>query len=486
MKTTTTTRGSHRRFILWITTVVALGGLLFGYDTGVIGGSQLYFTEYFGFNKTEQGFAVSSALLGCLLGAAVAGWLSSHFSRKYALIFSALLFTISAWGSGIPESLMTLVFYRAIGGAGLGIASMVVPMYIAEIAPASDRGRLVSLYQLAIVVGFFIVFLATYVIGGSGTQGLSPAEVSALHDYNVEHGWRVMFWSELLPAGAFLVLLLFIPHSPRWLLMQGRKDDALRVLQRTSASDREAEQQQREIEESLTRAAEQTEAHPFKTLWNPQLRVILFIGISLSVLQQVTGINAILYYGAEIFSNALGYGPEDALKQQLLLGGVNLIFTFVAIHRVDHWGRRPLLLMGLAGMGLGIGVLGLSIYLQQLGIIALLGMLTFIGSFALSMGPVTWVLLSEIFPNRVRSAAMSIAVALQWLFNAIVAQSFPMVNGSALNGTVFNGALPYLIFASLCVVAYLFVWRFVPETKGHSLEELEALWQTSRAAGDGS
>ena len=206
---------------------------------------------------------------------------------------------------------------------------------------------------------------------------------------------------------------------------------------------------------------------------------VLFLGVMLSIFQQVTGINAILYYGAEIFANALGYGPEDALKQQLWLGAVNLVFTFIAIYKVDSWGRKPLFLVGTLGMFCGLMVLGSTIYTQQMGVISLIAILVFIGSFAMSMGPVVWVMLSEIFPNRIRSVAMSIAVAAQWLFNAIVANSFPVVNGSALNQQEFNGALPYFVFAFFCVVTMLFVWKLIPETKGKSLEEMEALWDDS-------
>lgn len=464
--------GSYRRFILGITVVATLGGLLFGYDTGVIGGSQLYFTEYFSFSKAEQGWAVSSALYGCLLGALVAGYLSSRFSRKYSLIFSGFLFAISAWGSGIPESLTVLVIYRIIGGIGVGIASMTAPMYIAEVAPPKERGRLVSYYQLAIVIGFFVVFLATYFIGGGDTSKLSPGEIEDLHHYNVTRGWRIMFWSELLPALAFFILLFFVPHTPRWLMMKGRDEEAKRVLAKVTSSPAEADREFREIKESLFRETKVEKV----SIFSKSMRLVLFIGITLSILQQVTGINAILYYGAEIFSNALGYGPEDALKQQILLGAVNLVFTFVAIYQVDKWGRKPLLILGTTGMFLGIGTLGVSIYLNQLGLISLIGMLTFIGSFALSMGPVTWVLLSEIFPNKVRSAAMSIAVAAQWLFNALVANSFPVINGSEVNKEVFNGALPYFIFAALCIVTILFTWRMIPETKGKTLEEMDGLW----------
>ena len=459
--------------VVKITFVAALGGLLFGYDTGVIAGSQLYFTEYFNLSATEQGWAVSSALYGCLFGAMAAGYLTRSLSRKYTLLLSAFLFSLSAWGSGVADSLNELVIYRIIGGLGVGMASMAAPMYIAEISPANQRGRMVSYYQLAVVVGFFVVFLATYFIGGGSTTGLSEQAIAQTHQYNVNTGWRVMLWSELLPALLFLVLLFFVPHSPRWLAIKGREEQSIAVLQTITGDKQKAQLEY----EAIRRSLQHTQQQRFSAIFVKGMGAVLTIGILLSVFQQITGINAILYYGAEIFSNALGYGPQDALKQQLWLGTVNLVFTFVAIYKVDSWGRKPLFLMGTFGMFLGLSVLGVTIYTQQMGIISLLAILLFIGSFAMSMGPVVWVMLAEIFPNRVRSAAMSIAVAAQWLFNAIVANSFPLVNSSGLNQQSFNGALPYAIFAFFCVVAMVFVWKFVPETKGKSLEEMERLWQ---------
>ena len=463
---------NERLTILKITIVAALGGLLFGYDTGVIGGSQLYFTEYFNFSAAEQGWAVSSALYGCLVGALAGGYLTKRISRKYTLILAAALFTISAWGSGIANSLNELAIYRIIGGLAVGMASLAAPMYIAEIAPPRLRGRLVSYYQLAVVIGFFIVFLATYFIGGGDTQNMSPEVLEELHKHNVNQGWRIMFWSELLPAGALFMLLFTVPHSPRWLVLKGRTDEAKAVLARITATEQEAAAELADIQASLTNSS----APNMAMLFGKGIGFALFLGVMLSIFQQITGINAILYYGAEIFSNALGYGPEDALKQQLWLGAVNLIFTFVAIYKVDSWGRKPLFIGGSIGMFAGLTVLGLTIYTGQMGVISLLAILVFIGSFAMSMGPVVWVMLSEMFPNNVRSVAMSIAVAAQWLFNALVANSFPLVNESALNQNGFNGALPYFIFASFCVVAMVFVWKLVPETKGKSLEEMEALW----------
>ncbi|MGI9285134.1 MAG: sugar porter family MFS transporter, partial [Pseudomonadales bacterium] len=380
-----------------------------------------------------------------------------------------------AWGSGMADSLTELVVYRIVGGLGVGMASMAAPMYIAEIAPPKERGRMVSYYQLAVVIGFFVVFLATYFIGGGNTAGVSEEALERIHNYNVDRGWRVMFWSELLPAVSFFCLLFLVPHSPRWLMLKSRHEDAKKVLAKITEN---AEEAAREFEEIVISLSDSQQHHSIK-LFSKSMAFVLFLGVMLSIFQQITGINAILYYGAEIFANALGYGPEDALKQQLWLGAVNLVFTFIAIYKVDSWGRKPLFIIGTAGMFFGLAILGLTIYTQQMGVLSLLAILLFIGSFAMSMGPVVWVMLSEIFPNRIRSVAMSIAVAAQWLFNAIVANSFPVVNGSAINQEGFNGALPYFIFAFFCLVTMVFVWKLIPETKGKTLEEMEALWDDS-------
>ena len=458
--------------VIKIALVAAIGGFLFGFDTGVIGGTQLFFTKYLDLSPAQQGWAVGSALYGCFFGALVAGYLTNAISRKYTLIFAAVLFSISAWGSGIADSLSTLVVYRIIGGIGIGFASMAAPMYIAEISPAAQRGRMVSLYQLAIVVGFFAVFLATYYIGGGNSAELTAEQTKNIYQYNLERGWRVMFWSELPVAILFLFMLFFVPHSPRWLALKGRKQDAVNVLTRLSSSPEAAENEYRVIEQSI----EQVQITNVKALIVGGLVFATFIGVMLSIFQQTSGINAILYYGAEIFSNALGYGPQDALKQQLWLGAVNLIFTFVAIFTVDKWGRKPLYLCGTAGMIISLTILGYTIQAEVLGIASLIAILVFVGSFALSMGPIVWVVLSEMFPNKARSLCMSIAVGAQWLFNGVVASSFPLVNRSDLNQTEFNGAMPYYIFAAFCAIAFVFVWRYLPETKGKSLEEIENIW----------
>ncbi len=471
--------------IYFITIVITLGGLLFGYDTGVINGTQFYFSKYFELTGALKGFIVSSALLGALVGAASAGVISKAIGRKNSLIISAILFFISAWGSGLPsilpESTTLLVVFRLIGGVAIGMASMNAPMYIAEIAPAKNRGVLVTFYQLAVVIGFFVVFLVTYFIGANLSE-----------NDNIQFGWRNMFWSELVPAGLFLVLLFFVPKSPRWLMMKGKEDEAENILTRIHGAD-VAAVEVKEIKESIVKESTMVKASIFAKSLFP----IVIIGTVLSVLQQFTGINAVLYYGADIFEQALGFGQEDILAQQILLATVNLLFTFVAMFTVDKLGRKPLLIIGGFGMLIGFLMMGLTLYFSDYshvnsaglptissteGILSLVGVLIFIGSFAMSMGPIVWVLLSEIFPNKIRSAAMAVAVAGQWLANYFVSQTFPMVvesdaNKLIMDGGTWNNALPYFLFSGFIVIIIFFVWKYIPETKGKTLEEMEALFE---------
>lgn len=460
---------SKKGLLILIAAVAALGGLLFGYDTGVINGAQFYFSKYFELDAAMKGWVVGSALLGCLVGALSAGYITTKIGRKAALIISALLFTISAFGSGLPafmqQSVTLLVVFRIIGGLGIGLASMAAPTYIAEISPKDKRGILVSFYQLAVVTGFFVVFLATYYIG----EGNSPQE-------NIESGWRWMFWSELIPCSIFLILTFFIPRSPRWLVLSGKEDEALKVLN-TLHDKEEAQKEIDEIKFSLKKERK-TQLKGASVLQKSVIPIIV-IGSILSLLQQFTGINAVLYYGGDIFEKALGFTQEDVLAQQILLGAVNFIFTFLAMFTVDKLGRKPLIYIGAFGMILGFLFLGGSLYLDAVGLISLIGILLFIGSFAMSMGPVTWVLLSEMFPNKIRSAAMSIAVAVQWAGNYLVSQSFPMIVESDANarGTGFwNGSLPYVIFIAFIVFLIFFTKKYIIETKGKSLEQLEGIW----------
>lgn len=461
----------NKTYLILITIVSALGGFLFGYDTGVINGSQYYFSQYFQLDAAMKGWVVGSALLGCFAGAIIAGPLSKALGRKHSLIISAVLFTISAWGSGLPDfmpqSVSLLVIFRILGGLGIGIASMNAPTYIAEIAPAKIRGTLVSYYQLAIVIGFFVVFLATYFIGNNNTE----AE-------NIQNGWRWMLWSELIPCLAFLVLLFFVPKSPRWLAMKGQEAEAMRVLTRIHG-DEMAKVEFKDIEDSIERDDKKIELKVFaKGVFS-----IIVIGTVLSILQQFTGINAVLYYGADIFESALGFGAEDVLQQQVLLASVNLVFTFVAMATVDKFGRKPLIYIGSVGMIMGFLFLGGTLMTGNVGMLSLIGVLLFTASFAMSMGPVVWVILSEMFPNRIRSIAMSIAVAAQWAANYAVTQSFPVVVESEMNRSeVWNGSLPYFIFAAFILLIIFFTAKFIPETKGKTLEELEDLWDIPEEA----
>lgn len=457
---------NNKIYLLGITAITALGGLLFGYDTGVINGAQFYLSKHFQLTDLMKGWVVASALIGCLAGALVAGPMSQRFGRKNSLIISALLFTISAYGSGLPEwmpqSVSWLVVFRIIGGLGIGIASMNAPMYIAEIAPPKKRGYLVTYYQLAIVVGFFVVFLATYFIGNNNSE-----------IQNIEEGWRQMFWSELIPSSLFLLLLFLVPKSPRWLVIRGRVEEAKSILENILSSN-EADTELINIQGSLKSDNQDEKVNYF----SKAILTIIVIGAVLSALQQFTGINAVLYYGADIFESALGYGKEDVLKQQVLLAFVNLIFTFVAMFTVDKFGRKPLIYAGSLGMIIGFSMLAFTLMQQNLGMVSLVGVLMFVGSFALSMGPVVWVVLSEMFPNRIRSLAMSVAVAVQWGANYVVSQLFPVVTGSDINNNEFwNGSLPYFIFIIFILFIMFFTYRFIPETKGKSLEELEEIWK---------
>ena len=470
--------------IYFITIVITLGGLLFGYDTGVINGTQFYFSKYFELTGALKGFIVSSALLGALVGAASAGIISRAIGRKNSLIIAAVLFMISAWGSGLPsvlpESTTLLVIFRLVGGVAIGMASMNAPMYIAEIAPAKNRGVLVTFYQLAVVIGFFIVFLVTYFIGAK----LSESE-------NIAFGWRNMFWSEMIPAGLFLILLFFVPKSPRWLMIKGKEEEAENILTRIHGEEI-ASKEIKEIRDSIKAENTAVKASIFSKTMLP----IVIIGTVLSVLQQFTGINAVLYYGADIFEQALGFGQDDVLLQQILLATVNLVFTFIAMFTVDKLGRKPLLMIGGVGMLVGFLIMGITLYFSDYsqinsaglptistfeGILSLIGVLIFIGAFAMSMGPIVWVLLSEIFPNKIRSAAMAVAVAAQWLANYFVSQTFPVIvesdaNRLIMDGGTWNNALPYFLFSGFIVIIIWFVWKYIPETKGKTLEEMEAVF----------
>ncbi len=445
-------------FVVRVSLVAALGGLLFGYDTGVINGAIGPLTDHFALDTAEKGWATGCALIGCALGAVLAGVLSDWLGRKKVLILSAIMFLVSAVGTAVPETLVTFIIFRLIGGLGVGAASMTSPMYIAEISPARIRGRMVSLNQLAIVTGFMVVYFVNYFIDMQGDVL-----------WNQQTGWRWMFGSESLPALALLFLLFFVPESPRWLCKQGRDEEALAILVRADGSEY-AQSELGEIKRTLA-----MESGSLSQLLAPGMKIILVLGVALAVLQQVTGINVFLYFGTEIFKQ-MGSETNAALRQTIIVGGVNLTFTVIAIWTVDKLGRKPLMLIGSMGMGLTLLGMGLAAYFQQTSIWLLVFILGYIACFALSVGPVTWVILSEIFPTRIRGRAMAIATVCLWMANYLVSQTFPMMDENPWLVDMFHHGFPFWIYAFFCVILAVLVWRFVPETKGKSLEEIEQFW----------
>jgi len=456
------TKGKKRGsilFVMGVCFVAALGGLLFGYDTGVINGSLKFVQLKFDLSPAMKGFAASSALLACIFGAAFAGALSDRLGRKKVLILSGVMFLISAIGTALPQNLIQFIIFRFIGGLGVGAASMTSPMYIAEISPAKIRGRMVAVNQFAIVFGMLVVYFINYYIASLGDQA-----------WNTETGWRWMFGSESLPAVLLLVLLFFVPESPRWLTKQDQKSKALEVLSKVDGEEY-AEKEMQMIEKNLSH-----ESSSLSQLFNPGMRVVLVMGVVLAVLQQVTGINVFLYFGSDIFEKLGGESIDAALLQQVVVGAVNLFFTVIAIWTVDKLGRKPLMFIGSIGMGIALFAMGMAGYWQATGLWMLVFVLIYIASFALSVGPVTWVVLSEIFPTKIRGRAMGIATICLWMANSIVSQTFPMMDENEFLIEKFHHGFPFFIYGTMCVVLVIFVARVVPETKGKSLEEIEKMW----------
>ncbi|MCU0871412.1 MAG: sugar porter family MFS transporter [Pirellulaceae bacterium] len=439
--------------------VATLGGLLFGYDTAVIAGAIGFLRERFALTPLEEGWAAASALAGCVLGAALAGTISDHLGRRRMLMIAAVLFLVSAVGTAVPPTLFWFDLFRLLGGIGVGAASMCSPMYIAEISPARIRGRMVSLNQLAIVFGMLAVYFVNYHIASLGDEA-----------WNVQTGWRWMFGSEAIPAVALLFLLLLVPESPRWLTQQGRHAEAVEVLTRINGP-AQAEREMAEIELAIA-----SESSSLKQLLLPGMRLALALGVVLAVLQQVTGINVFLYFAPEIFKNMSGAESSAALLQTIVVGAVNMLFTVVAIWTVDRWGRKPLMILGFSGMGICLLFLGLAAYLQRTDTWVLVCMLGYIASFALSVGPVTWVILSEIFPTRIRGRAMAIATVCLWTANLAVSQTFPMLDKNEWLIAKFRHAFPFWLYGAFCLVAIVVVIGWVPETKGRTLEEIEKTW----------
>lgn len=439
------------------TLVAAVGGLLFGYDTAVVAGAIGFITEKYQLSPAMTGWAASCALIGCMIGAMLAGAWSDKLGRRKVLMISAFAFAISSLGIMLPMGLSSFIVFRIIGGAGIGLASILAPMYIAEVAPAEIRGRLISIYQLGIVVGILLIYFVN-------------AAIAAMYDHswNVEQGWRWMFGSGLIPSVIFIFLLLKTPESPRWLAAQGRWDEAGDILRKINEPGK-AEQELTSIREAL-----QQEQGSFAELLKPGLRLALIIGVLLAIFSQVTGINVVMYYAPEIFK-ATGDGSSSALIQTILVGGINLLMTLVAIRYVDQLGRKKLLQIGAAGMTICLALVGYAFYSGSTkGYGVLIGILAYISFFAISLGPLTFVVVAEIFPNHIRGRAMSVAIFFLWLSVYIVSQTFPMLLESI--GTAYT----FWIYMIMSVLAFIFVWRMLPETKGKSLEEIQGMWKSKK------
>lgn len=467
---------NNSKYLLKLTLVATLGGLLFGYDTGVISGTvgslETFFVTPKGLPEAAanafKGFLVASALIGCIIGGLFGGLISKKLGRKKGLILAAVLFLISALGSAMPEMLIApigeldhtfstiFIMYRIIGGIGVGLASMLSPLYIAEIAPANSRGRLVSFNQLAIVGGFMVVYFVNYFISRGGGSDAWLNEV----------GWRWMFASEVIPAGLFLGLLFFVPDTPRSLMLKNKPEEALDVLIKVNGK-QEGKRVLSEIENSVT----ETSGKLLSYGW-----AVIIIGVLLSVFQQFVGINVVLYYAPEIFKS-IDPDTDGALLLTIIVGIVNFLFTIIAVKTVDKKGRKPLMLIGALGMAVAMLALGFVFFSGATGYLALGCMMLYVASFALSWGPVTWVLLSEIFPNKIRGKAMAIAVAAQWVSNYLVSLTFPMMNDNTALTEQFNHGFAYWVYGVMSLIAMWFVWKYIPETKGKTLEEMESIWK---------
>ncbi len=443
--------------------IAALGGFLFGYDTAVISGTLSFVRSQFDLIPALEGWYVSSALIGCIIGVSGAGWLSDKYGRKKILLLTGTLFSISAIGCALSGDFNGLIIFRFIGGMGVGIASMLSPLYISEISPAGLRGRLVALYQLAITIGILSAYLINAgLLKGSGKPDIY--DIQSLQLVFKEEVWRSMLGAEAIPALAFFILVLTIPESPRWLVANKRADRAQSILSKINGSEN-ASIEIRQIEETL-----KMESGTWKMILEPGIKTAVFLGVALAVLAQFTGIDAIIYYGPRIMEDA-GFGLSDALGGQVIIGIINVVFTLFAIWKIDKLGRKPLLMAGTSGMLFSLFAIGLLFVLNMAeGFLLLLFILVFIACFAFSLGPVVWVLLSEIYPTKIRGRAMSIATVATWIGTSTIGQLIPV----SLDG--IGPAPTFWIFALFCLPTLYIGWKIMPETKGKTLEEIEQYW----------
>ena len=489
------TENGSKAYLFSIVLVAVLGGLLFGYDTAVISGAEKGLQAFFmgatdfTYTDTLHGITSSSALIGCVIGSAISGFFASNLGRKKSLFIAGILFFLSALGSYDPEFLffnygepsysllIAFNFYRVLGGIGVGLASAICPMYIAEIAPSNIRGTLVSWNQFAIIFGQLVVYFVNFLILGDNinpvikaVEGVNQILNPDAAAWTIETGWRLMFVSEAVPAGLFTLLVLLVPETPRYLAMSGKDEKALWVLGRING----ASQAKVILAEIKATAHEKTE-RLFTYGW-----LVIFIGIMLSVFQQAVGINAVLYFAPRIFESM---GMGNPMMQTVIMGIINILFTLLAVFTVEKWGRKPLLIYGSAGMAIGaFGVALCNVVTGLPAIVSVVSIMVYSASFMFSWGPICWVLIAEIFPNTIRGAAVAVAVAFQWIFNFIVSSTFvPMYNMRLGEmGDKFGHMFAYALYGVICVLAAIFVWRLVPETKGKTLEDMTKLWKNRK------
>lgn len=454
------------KYVWMISLVAAMGGLLFGYDWVVIGGAKPFYEAYLGLTDAEQawraGWAISSALIGCLVGALACGMITDRLGRKRILIGAAALFLISAGWTALAQDYHSFILARIIGGIGIGLASNVSPMYIAEISPSEMRGKFVSINQLTIVIGVLAAQVVNLLIYNAHPVPEDASTEFILDSWNGQTGWRWMFAAEAVPAGLFLLLALVVPESPRWLIKQSRRAEAERILLKIGGS----QYAENEVEAINSTLQTKTDKVSYRELWSPKLRAILILGMFIAVLQQWCGINVIFNYAQEIFE-AAGYDVSGMMFNVVITGVVNVVFTFIAFKTVDKWGRRPLMLLGAGGLMMTYLILGSCYWFELTGSIVLVVVLTAIACYAMTLAPVTWVLLSELFPNRIRGMAMSLCVSALWIACFILTVTFKPIN------VALGAAGTFWLYGAICMLGALFLYFRLPETKGKTLEEIE-------------
>lgn len=445
-------------YVILISCAAALGGLLFGYDTAVISGAIGFLQIKFSLGSVAVGWVASCILIGCAIGVSVAGVFSDLFGRKKALVLSAFIFAISSLGAGFAGSYTTLVIWRILAGIGIGLTSLISPLYIAEMAPAEVRGKLVSVNQLAITIGIFVVYFVNAGIASHSTQA-----------WNVSTGWRWMMGVGVIPSVLFLLALIPAKESPRWLHQQGRSEEALAVLKKVETDEQSADQQFNQIKES-EKVVDDTK---FSDLFNKTWLPVLIIGVLLALFQQFSGSNAIMYYAPEIFKGA-GFGQNGAFMATVSIGVINMVITIVALGVVDKVGRKKLLAFGSLGMSICLLVVAIGFFVKAPAIFILSFILLAIAAYAVSLAPVTWILISEIFPSKIRGRAMSICTVVLWLSDFVLSYTFPVLTASIGEGMTF------ILYVLVTLASAIFVWKMVPETRGKSLEEIEMYWQEKR------